>query len=270
MKKGGEMSLVYFLIAIFSTTIGAVAGIGGGVIIKPVLDFIGAYSIETINILSSVTVFFMAIASIIKHIRAKSKIDLSKTIYIGIGSIFGGVIGEKGLKVLLEFFSSNSVTIIQNTLLALISILILILMSFGNNIRKFNIQNRFYASLVGLLLGIISSFLSIGGGPLNVYLFVMLFAMTTKEATVNSVAIIFLSQGAKLLTVFGTTDFRAYDLSVLPFMVVGGVLGGLIGSKINQEMSSRSIDFFFKGVLTLLLTINIIIIFSTSVASFGG
>lgn len=72
------MMLIYFLVAVMATTIGATAGIGGGIIIKPILDFMGGYNLETIGILSSFTVFSMAIVSIIKQIRYKVKIEIRK------------------------------------------------------------------------------------------------------------------------------------------------------------------------------------------------
>ncbi len=34
------MGIIYFIVAIFATTVGALAGLGGGVIIKPALMFL--------------------------------------------------------------------------------------------------------------------------------------------------------------------------------------------------------------------------------------
>ena len=55
------MNIIYFLVGIIATTIGAISGIGGGVIIKPVLDTLGNYDISTISILSSFTRFLCQI-----------------------------------------------------------------------------------------------------------------------------------------------------------------------------------------------------------------
>ena len=88
------MQILYFLIAILATSIGATAGIGGGVIIKPILDFLGGYNLETINMLSSFTVFSMAIVSITKQIKYKFKLEIRKTVFIGCVSILGGILGD--------------------------------------------------------------------------------------------------------------------------------------------------------------------------------
>ena len=43
----------YFFICIAATTLGAIAGIGGGVIIKPVLDALGGLNVSAIGFLRS-------------------------------------------------------------------------------------------------------------------------------------------------------------------------------------------------------------------------
>ena len=53
------MSLLYFLIALGATTVGALTGMGGGVIIKPLCDVIGTYDAQTIGVLACITVFSM-------------------------------------------------------------------------------------------------------------------------------------------------------------------------------------------------------------------
>lgn len=40
---------LYFIVIILANTVGSLSGMGGGVIIKPVLDAIGAHSVGTIS-----------------------------------------------------------------------------------------------------------------------------------------------------------------------------------------------------------------------------
>ena len=112
------MQILYFLIAILATTIGATAGVGGGIIIKPILDFLGGYNLETINMLSSFTVFSMAIVSIIKQIRYKFKLEIRKTVLIGFGSVLGGILGDIILnKTIIIVNNDAKVIMYQNTVL---------------------------------------------------------------------------------------------------------------------------------------------------------
>ncbi|WP_062320313.1 hypothetical protein [Halolactibacillus sp. JCM 19043] len=60
------MAVLYFLVALVATLLGSLAGLGGGVIIKPILDLLGDFDLATISILSSVTVLSMAVVSMFK------------------------------------------------------------------------------------------------------------------------------------------------------------------------------------------------------------
>ena len=86
--------LVYFLIAIGATTVGSLTGMGGGVIIKPVMDVIGAYDAATIGVLSSITVFSMSVVSIGKQMLAKRKIPFGTAVPLAVGSVAGGQLGQ--------------------------------------------------------------------------------------------------------------------------------------------------------------------------------
>ena len=250
------MNLIYLFIALVATTLGSMAGLGGGVIIKPILDFLGDYNLSTISVLSSFTVFSMAIVSIIKQIRYKFKIEVRKTVLIGIGSIFGGLIGEKLVKFILTLMQPTTVTVIQNFVLAILLILVYIYMNNKDKFKSYHIENSVACIAIGLLLGAIASFLSIGGGPINVCVLTIFFSMNTKEAAVNSIITILFSQASKLVTVATSSGFSAFDLSMLPFMVVGGILGGIIGSRFNKLYSSETILKVFNVVLIALIILN--------------
>ena len=56
------MSAVLFVICLIASTTGAIAGFGGGVIIKPVLDLFGLLPVATVSFLSGCTVLSMSCA----------------------------------------------------------------------------------------------------------------------------------------------------------------------------------------------------------------
>ena len=55
--------LFNFLVAILATTIGGISGVGGGVIIKPVMDAVSGLPVATISFLSGCTVLAMTITA---------------------------------------------------------------------------------------------------------------------------------------------------------------------------------------------------------------
>ena len=88
------IGVIYGVVIFIATFLGACAGLGGGVIIKPVLDFIGAHDLATISFLSTSAVFTMAVYSTIKQIRNKVKFDFIMIVLVAIGAIVGGNIGS--------------------------------------------------------------------------------------------------------------------------------------------------------------------------------
>lgn len=256
------MILAYFLIALGATTLGSMAGLGGGVIIKPILDFLGDYNLSTISVLSSFTVLSMAIISIVKQLKYKFIFNTKKTLFIGIGSILGGFIGEKALKLFIILSNASTVTTIQNLILVLLLVLVFIYINNRSKFTNYNINNLTICTFIGLTLGLISSFLSIGGGPINVCIFALFFSMDEKESSINSIITILFSQVSKLLTIATTTGFTSFDLGMLPYMILGGVLGGLIGSNFNRKCSNKIILIVFNIVVLSLIILNIFNILS--------
>ena len=61
------MYALFFIISFGASIIGAICGIGGGVIIKPVLDASGALLPGTINFLSGCTVLAMTCYSVLRN-----------------------------------------------------------------------------------------------------------------------------------------------------------------------------------------------------------
>ncbi len=252
------MNIIYFLVGIIATTIGTISGIGGGAIIKPVLDTLGNYDISTIGILSSFTVFSMSIVALSKSIKSKVKLDGKRTIPLAIGSIIGGTLGKSLFTLFLEVLNNNLMgQKIQSTTLFILMGVVLILYINESKIKGFRVNNIGFCALIGIILGIISSFLGIGGGPINVIALMYILGMGSKESSIHSIFIIFFSQGSKLLAVFLSEGFSVYNLEVLPFMVVGGIMGGFIGSYLLRKMKKNNIKNLFTYTMLIIMCFNL-------------
>ena len=256
------MEILYFTVAVFSTIIGSSVGLGGGVIIKPVLETLSEYSLPTVNLLSSSTIFVMSIVTVFYQLKKKDKINPKNTIVVALGSIIGGVIGQKIMDIIAKKgINMGMVSNIQNIILIVILIIIFIYMKNKDNIRTHNINNIVLIGFLGIFLGAISAFLGIGGGPLNVAAFTILFSMSANEAARNSIIVIFFSQGSKILSVALTTGFSGYKLEMLPLMMAGGVIGGIVGYRINKSVSEKNIITIFDTVLISIVLLNVYNIF---------
>lgn len=252
------MTILYFLVGVVASIIGAIAGLGGGIIIKPVLDFLGHYDVTTIGVLSSSTVLSMAIVSLINAFRAGSKVKLKIGITLAVGSIVGGLIGHFIFEILIDSMKNKDfVTVIQAGILAILMISIFILDHKRKNMRTANLENIFLIFMAGIGLGGIASFLGIGGGPLNIPILMLAFSMTAKEAALNSIFIIFFSQVSSLLLTATTTGFSPFNLEMLWGMIVGGALGGWIGRMISRKMDDAHVVKLFHILLLVVLILNV-------------
>ena len=88
--------ILFFVVSLLASVAGAICGIGGGVIIKPVLDMAHLADVSTISFLSGCTVLSMSCYSVGKSMLAKdSSVDLKSGTYLAVGAAIGGVCGQQ-------------------------------------------------------------------------------------------------------------------------------------------------------------------------------
>ena len=250
--------LLIFLICFCACTVGAICGIGGGIIIKPALDTFGIMSASTINFLSGCTVLAMTTYSFGKNkLAGTSKIDQATGIPLALGAAIGGVFG-KSLFQMIRSMSSDptAISAIQAACLVAITLGTLIYTIYKSRIPTHHVTNKLACVVIGLLLGIMSSFLGIGGGPINLVVLFFFFSMDTKKAAENSLYIILFSQTASLISTLATRTVPEFDISILCLMIAGGIIGGIMGRKINKKLDEAAVDKLFIALMILMIVMN--------------
>lgn len=250
------IAILYGLVIITATFLGAFVGLGGGVIIKPLLDLIGKDTVDVVNFISTCAVFSMSISSTIKHIRAKTKIDYKFIITLSIGAVAGGTAGSQLFDALLNKFDNSMLKAIQGIILGILLLLSVIYINL-KNAKSFNVKNPIGVIAVGLTLGFTASFLGVGGGPINVAFLVLFFSMTMKESAVYSVGIIFFSQLSKLVTMGITGTVPTVNPITIAVAIACAVAGGIIGAMLNKKGSEKAIRTIFSIVVAALVVVNI-------------
>ena len=124
-----------------------------------------------------------------------------------------------------------------------------------SRIPTHQVQNRAVCGAIGLALGGISSFLGIGGGPINLVVLYFFFSMDTKTAAANSLYIILFSQLASLITTLATRTVPPFRWPVLLVMVAGGIGGGMAGRVLNKRMDNKLVERLFIGLMGLIVAI---------------
>ena len=244
-------SILFFCVSFFASIAGAICGIGGGVIIKPVLDMLGLASVATISFLSGCTVLSMSCYTVGKNIAAgDNRVDFRTGTPLAIGAAVGGVVGKQLFSTIAGMFPNpNTVGVVQSICLAIITIGTFVYTLFKARIQGKHITNPTFCVIIGLVLGLMSSFLGIGGGPINLVVLFYFFSMETKTAAQNSLYIILFSHI--------THSVPEFTLPALVLMIAGGIGGGIAGRTLNKRMSSRAVDKLFLVLMGIIILISI-------------
>ena len=248
----------FFFICFVASIIGAICGIGGGIIIKPALDSFGILDVAAISFLASCTVLAMTTYSVLRNkINGSSHVNISESMPLIIGSIVGGIAGKTLFQALAaQVGDLQLVGVVQASCLIIVTFGTLIFTVYKSRIPSLQIQSAAARAFIGCTLGLISSFLGIGGGPINLVVLFFFFSMPTKIAVENSLTIIFFSQLANLLISFATNSIPSFPMAVLVLMIAGGITGGIVGRSINKNISEYTVDKLFIGLMTFIILLN--------------
>ena len=244
--------LLFFVVSFLASIAGAICGIGGGVIIKPVLDMCGLASVSTISFLSGCTVLSMSCYSVFKNISSgENKVDFKIGTPLAIGAAVGGVVGKQTFSMVKAMFESqNTVGAVQAACPAALTVMTFVYTVFKEKIKTHHVTNQAVCLLIGFVLGIFSSFLGIGGGPINLVILFFVFSMDTKTAAQNSLYII-------LFTTLITHSVPEFKILALVLMVCGGIGGGMVGRIFNKKMDNKAVDKLFLCLMGVIIAISI-------------
>ncbi len=253
------MPFLFFLICFLASIVGAICGIGGGVIIKPVLDAFGVLEVSVISFLSGCTVLSMTTYSMVKsRVGKDSAIEQKTTLPLAIGAALGGVVGKWIFSLLVSGYpNQDKAGAIQAVCLLLVTIGTLIYTVNKEKVRTKNVTSPVACAIIGVVLGVMSSFLGIGGGPINLVVLYYFFSMKTKQAAENSLYIIFFSQIASLCYSVFTRSVPEFSAWLLVLMALGGIGGGICGRAFNKKIKDTTVDKLFIGLMVIIILINV-------------
>lgn len=251
--------LVYLIVALGASVVGAICGIGGGVIIKPVLDLLHLETVSTISFLSSCTVLTMSCYSVGRSMLAgERRVALRTGTPLALGAAFGGLLGNRMFSLIRDMSPDpNAVGSVQAICLAAVTLGTLLYTVNKRRIHTHSVDGPAACAAIGLALGCMSSFLGIGGGPINLVVLYFFFGMDTKTAAANSLYIILFSQIASVLFTVVSGAVPPFRWGVLALMAAGGIGGGIIGRALNRKMDERAVDRLFICLMAVIIGISV-------------
>ena len=249
--------IILILISFSASVIGSICGIGGGVIIKPVMDSFQIFSVSTVSFLSGCIVLSMAAYSVVcSRLSGSCSIDSKRSGWLGLGAAVGGIAGKQLFEIIAEFTAgSERIGAVQAAVLFAITFATIIYTLNKEKIRSKKTESPALCCLIGLGLGMMSAFLGIGGGPINLVVLYFFFSMDTKTAAQNSLYIILISQFVSLLATVASGEIPKIPLWLFVARVCSGIFGGAVGRSINKQISAKNVNRLFIGLLCVIMLV---------------
>lgn len=248
-------------------------GIGGGFLMTPILMFLGIPPIYAVanganNILAA------SVSGSLAH-YFKNHIDVKMGIYILIGGLIGSIVG---VEIFIFFIKKGSINNLISVSYCILLTSIGILMFYESLSEMKRIRNnkfikrklhkhywihnlpfkvrihasKLYISAIGpiffgIIVGLISSLLGVGGGFILVPVLIYIIGMPARLVPGTSLfAMIFVMIIVSLLHAIENNTIDLYLVMILSF---GSVLGAQLGSKVSTRLAGEEL----RGLLSILI-----------------
>ena len=243
--------LLSIIIGMLAGILGAILGIGGGIIMLPMSDLLLGFDSATVVGTTLFAVFFTAASASYGHFK-KGNVNIKSGLLVGIGGIIGLLPGS----YLFKHHLSTNMELLESLLGFLFLFFALrigydFMQEWRGKPKREQEQtleqknNLLKPILLGIITGMLSGVLGIGGGFIMVPGLLMLFAISPIQAVGTSLfAMMPISGIGGLIKLF-------QGFVNLPVGIFLGV-GTIIGAQIGVYISGRIKPLAFKGLFTFL------------------
>ena len=238
--------LKFLLIGVVGGTVSGFFGIGGGIVMIPLLVYFVGVELKAATAMSMVQIVFSSISGTLFNYFQKT-INFKYSAYFGVSAAAFSFLGS----YLTKYIPNLAIKIIY--LFAVIASLILFFLR-----RKIEDKNldgsavRFYKIMpVGAVAGFTAGLLGVGGGFLFVPALLFFCSLPMKIAVGTSLgAIIFVS----IPGVIGKVISVDFDVVLAIAIGIGAVGGSKLGTYLNRKVNSKIIRIFFALLLLTMIT----------------
>ena len=243
------------IVGLLSGIVGALIGLGGGVILVPAMLFLGAtvaffpdLSPQQIVGLSVIMMIFTGLSSTLSYIKVKT-VDYRSALIFFAGSAPGTVVGafvNKGLD-LPSFNLYFGILLVFLSLLLLVRDKLKVVYWFVENGKKNTFTDSmnkkyvygypiWFALLLTFGVGFASGLFGIGGGSIMVPAMILLFLFPPHVAVGTSMLMVFLSSIINSITHISLGNVPwIYTLAIVPTAYIGAKIGASLNKKIKSE-----------------------------------
>jgi len=246
-----------FITGLLAGGFGALLGLGGGVIVIPVLTILFGLPIHTAIGVSLVGVIATSTGAAVVYVReGKANIKLGMTLELGttVGAVAGAVVaGFVSARVLYFLFAGmvvyNAYTIYRREDKASNREEDAAAeddkMTANKEVSGYTVKNIPLGVFLSSLAGVMSGLLGVGGGLIKIPVMYLLMGVPLKAAAATSNFMIGVTASASAFIYYLNGNIDA--VAAVP--VALGVFGGAaVGARINERISTRSLKKVFVFV----------------------
>ena len=222
--------------------LGSMIGLGGGIIVVPVLTFLG-FSPTAAASNSLFAALSNAIASTISYSKQK-RIEYSLGLKLGLLSVPGTILGA----VVSSDVAPDIFKVLFGLILIASAAYIFLRRNLESKQKIISKQMMVFAIGASFFAGIISSFFGIGGGIVFVPLMVAGMGMAMKRAAPTSQLILLFASLSGVIThsLLGHPDFTQAG-----FLAIGSFIGGLVGARLSIDIKERYLQVLVSVVILI-------------------
>ena len=227
-----------FLIGLIGGLLSGILGIGGGIVFVPLLTYFTKEDFKINTGISSLAIVFVASASAVSYLVNGIEIS-SYVLYLIIGAVIGGYLGSR----ISKFITSKNLQRMFSVLLLFAAYRMFFVTNFSSRFE----ENILLYILIGILSGLGSGLLGIGGGIIRIPLLIFFGGIGNLAA-----------QGVSLITAIPSSvaaiipKLRDREL-IKRGIIIGifGIVGSIIGSNIAFALPQKTLNYSFATFLVL-------------------
>jgi uncharacterized membrane protein YfcA len=241
-------SIVFWMLPFVGLTGGFIAGLlglGGGVVMLPLLTFVGGIPLKLATGTSLAQILVVSATGMVTHYRG-GMVDLKAGLTLGAAGIAGGFAGS----FLSVQLSTRSLQLIYLLVVSLAIILLFIPRKLEDKDYRKGDFNKPGGIATGMGVGCLTGLLGVGGGFIVIPLMIYVLKIPLRVAIGTSLLII-------LITSVGTLGAKFGVGHVNPFITVivlsGSVIGALLGARISLRSPVTVLRLILLSMLVLIL-----------------
>ena len=254
--------LLALLAALGAGVFGAIAGVGGGIVIVPLLVVglgVPLHKAIAVSLLGVIAISATASARYLEAGLVSRRIGLTLLVSTALGGIAGGFIaGLVDARLLAALFGIVLIAVALRMLFGREPVEPATVEDLGplefdatyveprtGEAVAYRVRNFGIGSVVSVFAGMLSGLLGVGGGIVNVPTMNSLMGVPIRVATTTSTYMLGATAAASAVLYFSRGEVEP---ALAGAVVVGSVIGSRIGSRLQHRLPQRALTLIFVGV----------------------